>query len=612
MPITRIQIEGGFLDGFVLEPSKGLNVLIGARGTGKTSVIELIRFALAAKSHTSESRDRSASHATAILNGGEVTINLQEDDRVITVSRNSGDKDPRSDGRFTAPIVLSQTEIETLGLSEAGRLTLVDGFIKARASGRQLEAAAVGSIQSAMLQIESLQKEIDGLAENFKESSADLEVLRDLEKRQGQITDQSAETLKQQALLAQLTDQIGLVAVQEQVVDRFIRSANDWEIRLASIMRDSYEVEVWQGHKASDPLVELRHKMEAAIYQAVQSRERFKEAVTSAEEVRAKLDGVRVDLEGRSRTIRGELEKVAEGAGAIARQISLVKTNIAQTAARAALIKSRQDRLHEMKIKRDEQLGRLLELRDDRSVLRLEVIKKINEALAPHIKLSLERSSQYSLYANALVTALRGSGLRYNDLAISISEQVSPQELLAAVENADFSNLAEILEIPKERASRLIASLRDAGMGDIVTCDVEDNIQMRLLDGVEYKEITALSAGQRCTVVLSIVMQHRDRILIVDQPEDHLDNAFIANTIIKSIRERKESAQIILSTHNANIPVLGGADLVVELTSDGRHGFIEVCKPLDDSQAVTAITTVMEGGREAFNKRASFYESHDL
>jgi len=50
--ISRIQIEGGFLDGFDLKPVSGLNVLIGARGTGKTSVIELLRFALAAKSHT--------------------------------------------------------------------------------------------------------------------------------------------------------------------------------------------------------------------------------------------------------------------------------------------------------------------------------------------------------------------------------------------------------------------------------------------------------------------------------------------------------------------------------------------------------------------------------
>ena len=98
--------------------------------------------------------------------------------------------------------------------------------------------------------------------------------------------------------------------------------------------------------------------------------------------------------------------------------------------------------------------------------------------------------------------------------------------------------------------------------------------------------------------------------MVIDQPEDHLDNAIITSTVIKALRERKGSGQVILSTHNANIPVLGEADLVVELTSDGRNGFIQLCAPLEHPKAVEAISNVMEGGRDAFSRRADFYRKN--
>jgi predicted ATPase len=110
--------------------------------------------------------------------------------------------------------------------------------------------------------------------------------------------------------------------------------------------------------------------------------------------------------------------------------------------------------------------------------------------------------------------------------------------------------------------------------------------------------------------VLPIVLQHDERVLVIDQPEDHIDNAFITDSLIKAIRARSPHSQLIVSTHNANIPVLGDAKLVVQLTSDGRNGSVEVCSPLDDDVAVDAITSLMEGGIDAFRKRAAFYDAH--
>ena len=115
---------------------------------------------------------------------------------------------------------------------------------------------------------------------------------------------------------------------------------------------------------------------------------------------------------------------------------------------------------------------------------------------------------------------------------------------------------------------------------------VEDNVRLQLLDGQDYKDIRQLSTGQRCTVILPLVLQHTRTMLIVDQPEDHIDNAFIVDTLIRSLVSRDQDSQIIFSTHNANIPVLGNADRVMQLGSDGMRGFVVASAPLEDNRVV--------------------------
>ena len=146
----------------------------------------------------------------------------------------------------------------------------------------------------------------------------------------------------------------------------------------------------------------------------------------------------------------------------------------------------------------------------------------------------------------------------------------------------------------------------------VATVSVDDYVTFSLMDGPDYKDIAELSTGQRCTVILPMVLRHMERILIVDQPEDHIDNAFIADTLIKSILVRPPNGQLLFSTHNANIPVLGAADFVVQLGSDGRRGFPIAYGALADAKVVHAITSVMEGGADAFQQRANFYGSQGL
>jgi hypothetical protein len=206
-----------------------------------------------------------------------------------------------------------------------------------------------------------------------------------------------------------------------------------------------------------------------------------------------------------------------------------------------------------------------------------------------------------------LSAALRGSGLRYSELSERIAAVFSPQEIATLAESRDVDTIASALDISDERSLRICDTLRGDAAAGLFTTEVEDDVDIELMDGTDYKGISFLSMGQRCTAVLPIILSHSERIIILDQPEDHLDNAFVVGTLVKAIAARKKGAQTIVATHNPNIPVLGEADAVLHLESDGSRCFVRSIGPVDAPPIVDAISTIMEGGREAFRRRADFY-----
>jgi DNA repair exonuclease SbcCD ATPase subunit len=608
--ITRIQIEEGFLNGFDLRPSSGLNVLIGARGTGKTSVIELLRFALAARNHTQEAEIKSLAHARAVLQGGEVTVEMKGDnDEIVIVSRGGDDESPTSNGPFQSPIVLSQTEIETVGLSETGRLALLDGFVENRSELNAEEAKTGGLIRSVFKELSALDGEINALGEGSATILSLTDQIRSLENERERLLKGTVVSESKQKRLSDLTSQVAQLTIKSEMVGNFRRSASNWAQALEQLTKEDIEGESWDGI-AGDPLMDLRPTYGAGLKDIEKAKKAFDLARQLAETRQGELSARKMELEKNSRTLRNELDTLAQGVGAVARQLSNAQMQVVQLQAKEKVVNDRKSQLKKLRLKRNAMLEELESVRAKRSKARETVAQRITAALRPHIQVEMEHSAQYAKYSQAISSALRGSGMKYVELSVKLAEEISPRELIEFVETGDFNSLARILGIPGERAARLLGHLREFGLAEIATCLVEDNVRMTLLDGVGYKDIATLSAGQRCTVVLSIVLQHDERTLIIDQPEDHLDNAFITSTVIKALRERKGSGQVILSTHNANIPVLGEADLVVELTSDGRNGFIQLCKPLEHPQSVEAISNVMEGGRDAFSRRADFYRKN--
>ena len=184
MYIERIQVEEGFLDGLDLELSAGLNVVIGARGTGKTSLIELIRYCLGVPGHTVESSQRAAEHAKSILEDGRVTVVLNVGGRQITVSRAGDESAPKQSSEFISPSIFSQTEIETVGLSSKGRLRILDTFIKNRGQLARTETATVSEIKSLTTELATHRQQKSDLDERLSQLPALEEQLKEAEAKE--------------------------------------------------------------------------------------------------------------------------------------------------------------------------------------------------------------------------------------------------------------------------------------------------------------------------------------------------------------------------------------------------------------------------------------------
>ena len=128
-----------------------------------------------------------------------------------------------------------------------------------------------------------------------------------------------------------------------------------------------------------------------------------------------------------------------------------------------------------------------------------------------------------------------------------------------------------------------------------------------------WQALEDLSTGQKATAVLLLLLLESEAPLIVDQPEDDLDNRFITEGVVPRMREEKQRRQFLFSTHNANIPVLGDAELIVGLSATGEaeHGRARIAPEhigsIDAKPVRELVEEILEGGKEAFERRRRKY-----
>lgn len=159
--------------------------------------------------------------------------------------------------------------------------------------------------------------------------------------------------------------------------------------------------------------------------------------------------------------------------------------------------------------------------------------------------------------------------------------------------------------------TRMVNDLDDDQISRLVTLLPDDQIDVlyKPNGSGNFRSIVSASAGQKTTAVLTYILSQGSIPLLLDQPEDDLDNRLVCDLVVEKIKEIKENRQVIVITHNANIPVIGDAEYIVSMDSNSKYLKIHTEGMLEKADVKKEICEIMEGGEDAFKLRALRYKS---
>ncbi|MBR0341704.1 MAG: hypothetical protein IJH64_05585 [Oscillospiraceae bacterium] len=128
----------------------------------------------------------------------------------------------------------------------------------------------------------------------------------------------------------------------------------------------------------------------------------------------------------------------------------------------------------------------------------------------------------------------------------------------------------------------------------------------------KFKDVRELSQGQKVVALLDFVIGYGtyigdSRPLVIDQPEDNLDNQYIYHNLVKQLRTIKDERQVIIATHNATIVTNSMTDLVCVMESDGDHGWVNKEGYPSEEKIKKSIVNYLEGGVASFKHKMKVY-----
>ena len=197
----------------------------------------------------------------------------------------------------------------------------------------------------------------------------------------------------------------------------------------------------------------------------------------------------------------------------------------------------------------------------------------------------------------------RGVTRWWNDLANA--KKPAPRDLLETLETRQLARIGMSPAVQKTFLDTLSRSKQRELAA--VRCRDRYVVELRMDDGAR-RRLEELSGGQRVSVLLSLLLRTSDdRPLVIDQPEDELDNRFLFDTVLPVLKRLKGRRQIIVATHDANIVVNGDADQVIRLAATANRGRVTEAGAIDDPAVRDAIVRTVDGGDDAFRLRRLKY-----
>ena len=618
--ISGLATTDGHLRDVPLELSPALNCIIGARGTCKSTIVETIRFVfndepgrvnelLAEKGGPAGPAHSGLIRAT--LKGGTARLmladlTLEDADGGITLERDASSA-PRVyfDGvkAVDSPSVLneieiySQGELQEIAISPGKRLALVDRPHKA-------------DIDEWLRRAAGLAEEIAGLGPRVREIreaiAAAERTIRDGEETRAELTQAQAD---RPAMSPEMVE--GRKAFQER--ERLqARAATAVDAYRQEIREIESAVDRLSG--ASGSLTELKSAgsgpLEAvaeAIGASLEAGRGALNEMTAPEAVAELLERARKEFEAQADLYRDLLQKEQEVTAAIRREDRLSE-EVEKLDRLLSRLAEQREELDELEAARAEKRQVLREIRTRIFRRRLGEVDRINSQFSEKIILSLNHGAHSTKFRERLEDLLAGSRIRERTaLCEQIAAVLPPERLVSFVDDDDAQGLASILNRDSGQMVRLISHLSDSG--DLYGLEeevAEDELDITMFIEGKPRAVHEMSKGQQATAILPLVLRAAPYPLILDQPEDDLDNHFIFETLVEEIEKLKRERQLIFVTHNANIPVVGDAERVFVMTMDGpEHATLAGEGTVDEMRE--EIVDLLEGGRDAFELRSRKY-----
>jgi energy-coupling factor transporter ATP-binding protein EcfA2 len=618
--IDQVEINGGFLPGLKLALPRGLICIIGPRGSGKSTLAEAIRFAVKGTGGASRQRTDllqanlgSSGLVTVVANSGAeaaYTIRRAYKQPAVLLA-GDGRAIPNVDlerGTFLPLDAYNSPEIEDIADEVLGakRRALLDDLrgeelsrinLSLAEHRRSLEANA-DRIKAARGSIQDLEERIEELGD----VRARLNVMGPLQE-----SEPSAEYTKAHK--------------QQQCNSREHKRGEKALDAIMSFRRDAEALQARSLDQSRFSLVEensanaaLLKKRQAELLKTIsQTSENLTAVVEQIRNASASVESIRTELHDIHSKQANELAKLQQAQQA-AGEKHRVRLDLEERIAtleeiEADLARQKQDLAVLLESRKSLKAAFLLE-REHISSLRDAVARELQGETGDKVRIRVLRNADDLAYRTMLTDGLKGARVRNHDEILDSLLQLRPEQLAQFVSSDDAAGLDEACGFGQERARRILdAFCENVDPLELEVVEIQDQVRIELnvstTEEPIFKDAAELSRGQKCTALLPILLARRNNPLIIDQPEDNLDNHFIYETVVNSIQRLKGRRQMIFITHNANIPVLAEADMVIVLNSDGKKGYVEKSGSVD--QCRDQIVDLLEGGPEAFELRRKRY-----
>ena len=232
------------------------------------------------------------------------------------------------------------------------------------------------------------------------------------------------------------------------------------------------------------------------------------------------------------------------------------------------------------------------------------VAQDVNRQFGGRIRVNRADNANNAPLEN-FITGLRKSGVTrwWNDNAGTISP--SPETLVESLDSDSLDGMGMSSVIQNTFKECITRSKRR----ELLTLRCPDRYDLEWrMDNGSHRPLKELSGGQRVGILLSLLLETVDnRPLVVDQPEDEIDNRFLFDTVLPALKRLRGRRQVIVATHNANVVVNGDADLVIQLDATAQRGKVECVGAIEEPGVREAIVRIVDGGKEAFDLRRRKY-----